>query len=727
MKKYLLFLILGVSFLICLSSCGKCEHNFKDATCTQGQSCIMCNETQGEPLGHDWLMANCKSSKTCTRCNATEGEIGTHIWDTQACLSEPVCTVCSLKADKIKHEWIDATCTSPRTCSKCTDTIGIPLKHDFVQTSCLEPRVCSLCNEQTLEGIEHTWVSNGCTEPRTCSVCSLSEEIVVGHKWSESTCTTPMYCLVCLYEQSPAKGHKWENATCTSPKTCSVCEETEGAALGHTWKLTEQIPPSCSNGKDIYSCHCGEEKFTSKPATIYYHVCDENGLCTVCSVQFDVSLMTLSSIVTSQGAYMAKEGVFESPETRSVIFKPITYADIGMPIVELNGDISSISKTNTATINFSYSAENKDFDCLVEIKIQGASSAGYPKKNYSIKLLKEDGSKNKVKLVDEWGKEHKYCMKANWVDYSQARNVVSGIIYGDVIDYRNVEDELTGLVNGGAIDGYPIVVYHNGEFLGLYTMNIPKDKWMFDMKDSDEKNQAIVMGEHWGNSVAMKEPISYNSNNPIWTGSSNWELEYASNEDSLIDNSTLWVAESLNRLINFVINNDGEDFINGISQYADIDKCIDSMIYTFFICADDNVSKNILWVTFDGVHWFSSVYDMDGTWGLKWDGSVAFDENHLLINNLNISNYNLLWIRLYENFYDRIVERYLELRQGPLSYENIEMRFKEFFNKIPDIVRNAEKQKWTGVKSQDTNNLEQILGFAIARIAKMDEILVPKN
>ncbi len=313
-------------------------------------------------------------------------------------------------------------------------------------------------------------------------------------------------------------------------------------------------------------------------------------------------------------------------------------------------------------------------------------------------------------------------MKANWVDYSQARNVVSAQLFGDVIRARQVQDELSDLVNGGAIDGFPIVVYNNGDFLGLYTMNIPKDKWMFDMKDSDEKKQAIVMGDQWGKSVAMKEPITNITKN--WTYSNFWELEFASNEESTIDNSTDWVAHSLNNLINFVINNDGQDFIDGISQYADVDKCIDSMIYTFFICADDNVSKNVLWVTYDGTHWFSSMYDMDGTWGLKWNGQIAFNENHLLINNLNIENYNLMWQKLYKNFYTRIVERYLEMRQGPLSYENIEKRFTEFDAKIPDMVFDAEQERWPSVPSHDTNNIEQILDFARKRIAKMDSILV---
>ena len=161
------------------------------------------------------------------------------------------------------------------------------------------------------------------------------------------------------------------------------------------------------------------------------------------------------------------------------------------------------------------------------------------------------------------------------------------------------------------------------------------------------------------------------------------------------------------------------------------------MIYTFFICADDNTSKNILWVTLDGKVWFSSMYDMDGTWGMRWNGNIEFDEYTHPISALvdgkglaperNHSNLNLLWERIYVNYYDRVVERYWELRQNILTEDNITYHFVNFFNAIPDIVRDAEKKKWTGVPTQNIDHLEQILTYAKGRIEVMDKILVPNQ
>ena len=712
------FLLLALTF--CLYSCGECEHNWKTKNCESGMECTLCGERKD--ASHSWREAGCLVPKMCTECGITEGEPAGHKWSEAVCLTSQSCSVCKKTSSIVEHDWQRATCASPRNCPRCGLTEGAPLMHTWLPATCTAPSTCSGCGLTQGNVISHSWVVTSCDEPQICSVCSATGE-APGHKFKPATCTSAGTCRVCSETFGSALGHNWVNASCTEPEHCTRCNESIGEALGHDWKFTQHIDPSCSVGKDIYSCHCGEEKVTTYPATIFYHTANESGLCTVCNTQFDLSKMKLKSMATDS-KYVLNEGVFTSDQTPFTIYKPITFEDIDMPIIDLNGDISKVTKTNIAKIPFKYKDGTQEIECYIEIKVQGASSANYAKKNYNIKLYVDDTytQKNKVKLVKGWGKESKYCLKANWVDFSQARNVVSAQIFGDIVRSRGLEDELSDTPNGGAIDGFPVLVYNNGDFLGLYTLNIPKDKWMFDMKDSDEKNQAILMGEHWNTSVALNALINRNN-----MGSSGWELEFASNEESLIDNDTTWVIDSMNRVIDFVMNNDGKKFVDGIDDYVDVDKCIDSMIYTFFICAGDNTSKNILWVTYDGKIWFSSVYDMDGTWGLKWNGSVEFTENSYLISGLKDkvnSEYNLLWEKLYIYCFDRVVARYKELRQGPLSIANISNRFMDFFSKIPEIVYQTERSRWPNVPSNSgQNDLNQLLSFAEKRIEKFDSIL----
>ena len=385
--------------------------------------------------------------------------------------------------------------------------------------------------------------------------------------------------------------------------------------------------------------------------------------------------------------------------------------NVDLPILAITGSLEGISKENKVKVSVNYYDQTRgDFACDATLKWQGGSSIAYPKKNYSIQFLKPDGKKYKVELFEGMGKQSKYCLKANWVDYSQARNVVSGQLYTQIAHSRNLGDEIDALPNGGVVNGYPIVIYLNGEFLGLYTLNIPKDEWMFGM-DDETLRQAIFMGNDWTDAVALRDYANYGFTSGI-------ELEYCSTEDDETI-GTYWAVDSWNDMMRFIRTHDGADFRSGIEDYVSVERAIDTMLYTIFILGEDNTAKNIVWATYDGVHWIPSVYDMDGTWGMRWEGRTWLSPTGSEIESL--AGQNALWNKLYANYYDEIVARYTELRQGILSIENIENAFTAFFDQIPDAVREAEVYKWPGVPSQDTNDLEQILTFAAARAAYLDE------
>ena len=59
-----------------------------------------------------------------------------------------------------------------------------------------------------------------------------------------------------------------------------------------------------------------------------------------------------------------------------------------------------------------------------------------------------------------------------------------------------------------------------------------------------------------------------------------------------------------------------------------------------------------------------------------------------------------------------------------LSIDNIKKHFVEFDNTIHNIVRDAEKSVWVEVPSQDTNNAEQIINFAIDRLEVLDALML---
>lgn len=90
---------------------------------------------------------------------------------------------------------------------------------------------------------EHQWTEATCTTPKTCTLCDETEGEALGHNWTPATCEDPETCSRCLEEQGTAIGHTWSEATCTESKTCLSCEITDGDPLGHTkgdWIVTQE-------------------------------------------------------------------------------------------------------------------------------------------------------------------------------------------------------------------------------------------------------------------------------------------------------------------------------------------------------------------------------------------------------------------------------------------------------------------------------------------------------
>ncbi|MGN1027964.1 MAG: hypothetical protein ACI4P4_16350 [Faecousia sp.] len=155
----------------------------------------------------------------------------------KVCLTNVVLCVLLLAGCQCSHEWVEAGCTTPKTCSQCGETEGEPIGHTWVEASCTAPKTCSVCGETEGEPIGHTWVEASCAAPKSCSVCGETEGEPVGHTWVEASCAAPKSCSVCGETEGEALPHTWVEANYQDPKTCSVCGAVEGEPLTASFRL----------------------------------------------------------------------------------------------------------------------------------------------------------------------------------------------------------------------------------------------------------------------------------------------------------------------------------------------------------------------------------------------------------------------------------------------------------------------------------------------------------
>ncbi len=733
------------------------EHVGKEPTCIDGgwaayQTCSECDEyttyTKLDPLGHDFsgeYETNDENhSLFCSRCFERIDEL--HDWNLGEVTKAPTCTdagektfvcnICNKQSTEellpLGHDYPDAFLPGvnyhSHSCQRCDETVeqahiwsdGEIIKEPSCDDVGIETFVCVVCGyekDMILSALGHDYkdyIPDGDLHIRTCSRCGKTDS--QAHSWldanviEEPTCTDAgvkkYVCIICRgekLEDIDPLGHDFSDEYQPNGDvhslTCSRCTETMDE--DHKWQLIEYIAPDCANmGCQKYTCSvCNQERYDYIP-TIDEHYEGEWKIAvpvTALTDGFKVLPCSVCGIVLDEQILSAEVN--------------------SMPIIYLEGDyLSATAAKNEVEMTFSYIEpdDGLSFDGYSTIKVQGATSTKYAKKNYTIKFFKDDTYDKKLKVDLGWGKESKYVMKANWVDFIGARNVVSCRLWGDMVLTRSeteIQQRLAALpTNGGAIDGYPIAVFMNGEFHGIYTMNVPKDEWMFGMDDSE--TEAFMGADDW-NHTNFSSYIGYfkeNSEGDLVT--EGWELKYCGSDD------VTWVTDSFNALIQFCWDNERESFKAGISEHLDIDAAIDYLIYMYVIYMRDNSSKNMLWATYDGKVWIPSVYDQDGVFGQVWDGVRNAPANGMLpsvnsdgsicdgVNFGPQAGYQyegknfILWDRIWNAFTEEILIRYKELRETVLSEGNMIAEFEAFRTCIPDSVYEADIERWESDRNQ---------------------------
>lgn len=369
----------------------------------------------------------------------------------------------------------------------------------------------------------------------------------------------------------------------------------------------------------------------------------------------------------------------------------------------------ALPQTKDDTImSFRYVSKTADINCYCKTKAQGDSSMSYPKKNQTVKLYKDAECTKKLKVnFKGWGEQNKFCFKANWVDITHARNVVSARLWGDVVKSRSNYAELPELLrtspNQGAIDGFPVKVYADGVYQGRYTLNIPKDAWMANM-DDELDNHCILCGENAEN------------------GSSQFKAEALIDGTDWSDEIHDTVPESIktrwNEVIRFVMNSTDEEFVENLGNYFDVPSLIDYYLFGIASCNYDGFKKNQLYYTYDGVKWYAGAYDMDLTWGNALDGTELAEHDRKWYMEYD---WNRLYCRLDALFINELRERWNELKDSTLSVANVINHFERFTDICPpwlvaeDYAETTANGAFTAMPTIST--IQQIRDYAKKRHA----------
>lgn len=352
-----------------------------------------------------------------------------------------------------------------------------------------------------------------------------------------------------------------------------------------------------------------------------------------------------------------------------------------------------------------------------KIKCQGTSSMNYPKKNFTIQFYEDSTRVDKKNVIVKggWGAQSNYCLKANYIDHSHMRNITAGNLWKEIVesrsDYDNLPTEIKEAYCHGAVDGFPIKLYANGIYQGIYTMNIPKSAWMFNM-DKSNPNHIVLCAETNSHDPNLQTACNFKK---VWNGvdGNDWSIEVGENSQELVS--------SLNAFITFVKDSTNAQFISNLSTYADVQSIIDYYILCYFICALDNLGKNMILLTYDLQKWYLSPYDLDSTFGNYWNGTRLVEYNYRCPEDYE-EQYSLLFKRVWELFPLEFKARYEELRETVLNYSNMFPNFEDFADTITETLYNRDVVIYSGIPNAENNNVFQIENFLSQRTPYVDNI-----
>lgn len=224
-------------------------------------------------------------------------------------------------------------------------------------------------------------------------------------------------------------------------------------------------------------------------------------------------------------------------QVKNNISKVVEPAVDDIPSIFFSGEMPTNKKY--VSIEMDYHSKTEKFHAYLFAKIQGASTTIYPKKNLSIIMYKD---KNRIvefnREFKNWGAHNNFVLKADYNDILHARNVVCAKLWSDVVasrsDYDNLPEGLKNSPNNGTIDGFPVKVYVNGEYQGLYSWTIPKSAWMFGM---DEKNKDhVVLAAQFNDNGDPDYEFNPCNFNALWDGNEDYfEAEVGEINESVIN------------------------------------------------------------------------------------------------------------------------------------------------------------------------------------------------
>lgn len=377
------------------------------------------------------------------------------------------------------------------------------------------------------------------------------------------------------------------------------------------------------------------------------------------SLRFYNSVLSLDQVLDNYILYRDTTNEMLSLYERNDVYEPNTTTMSvdklagQCPVFIFTGDIPTLENTTdknkTIYVDVEYiniQDPSKSFiGIAIRLRPQGTSSMGYPKKNFrpytgygitydSLGKVMMDGLyafANRAQPVNVW------CLKADYAESSGTHNTGIARLWNQVLYDAQINGEYklrTGAQKAAiaagypydvrtTVDGFPVNVFYRLTpdsdlvYIGKYNFNNDKStESVFGFKDIpgfDNSRMQCWEVLNNGNHLALFQDMdNFDSE---WEDA--YEARYPDKSENVTDLKSFseWVVSTKDNI---------EKFKTEKWDHLDVYKTAGYYIYYMRHGAVDQIIKNTMLTSEDGIHWYFIKYDNDSIHGLRNDGPLVY-------------------------------------------------------------------------------------------------------
>lgn len=416
------------------------------------------------------------------------------------------------------------------------------------------------------------------------------------------------------------------------------------------------------------------------------------------------------------------------------------YRNTTLPKMYLTGDVTNMTPTQSVPMKIEYQSPDEEkygasFNTGIQnnpVLIQGTSSLQYVRHNYTIYLKDEYGNNM---LYNPYGDgsvaDYVFCLKADYVESSHANNTGVAKFINDCLYDTKTPMQLENENCRTTINGFPIELYVNGEYLGIYNFNHDRYSYQSYGYDYIKYPNMLVYEINSNSNTSAGAFYRYGANTESSANVS--EIEYYKRDFKLIygnrttDSDTYSEVKSL---VEWVSVAEYDLFRETISEHFNKEFLFRYFLNVLFIGAVDSLGKNMKIFTVDGKVWFPQFYDLDTVLGIDNSGYLTIQPDvEIESGSYNTSNSNL-WSKVWNYFNTELKEEWAKMRQDRFTLDNLmEYIYNQQIAQIPAKMYNDDAQvKYLEFGSLYTycchgNKEHQIRRWLRERIAYVDSML----